>query len=157
MTKSNFFYYYNKLSGADGTILFFERKGIIYRWDCKHIAPRWTVENRESTRHGGWQKYKMYLKVSEKEKLIKKGAIPVMTLAEFEALPYKNKGCKCEYWLHEVYNLGEYKPDNIPFDACGDVEIDGIQYQVKFENASITNVHVIHEAQKRAREAKKRK
>jgi len=37
------------------------------------------------------------------------------------------------------------------------VEIGGVQYQVKYENASLTNVDVLHKAQKRAREMKKGK
>ena len=80
------------------------------------------------------------------------GAFLGMTKAEFDELPYNNnKGHRCEYWLHEVYNLGNYKPDNKRFDKCGDVEINGIQYQVKFENASLTNVNTLHNAQKSAR------
>jgi hypothetical protein len=31
------------------------------------------------------------------------------------------------------------------------VEINGIQYQVKYQNASLTNVVVLHKAQKKAR------
>ena len=78
-----------------------------------------------------------------------------MTIEEFETIPYKNKGHKCEYWLHKAYNLGEYKTDSIRFDKCGDVRINGIEYQVKFENASLTNVNILHKAQKDARKAKK--
>ena len=99
----------------------------------------------------------MYINVAEKDKLIKKGATPVMTKAEFESIPYKNKGHKCEYYLHKVCGLGEYAPDRIRFDYCGDVDINGIQYQVKYENASLTNIDVLHKAQKRAREMKKGK
>lgn len=157
MTKGNFFRYYNKLTGADRTLIFFERKGIIYIYNCKHIAPRWAHEEFESSKNGGQQKFKMYISVSEKDKLIAKGATPIMTKAEFEAIPYKNKGHKCEAYLHKACGLGEYTPDHVRFDYCGDVEIGGIQYQVKYENASLTNVDVLHKAQKRAREMRKGK
>jgi hypothetical protein len=53
--------------------------------------------------------------------------------------------------LHKVCNLGNYKPDRVRFDYCGDVEINGIQYQVKFENATLTNINTLHNAQKDAR------
>ena len=89
MTKGNFFKYYNKLTGADKTLVFFERKGTIYIWECKHIAPRWAHEEHESSKNGGWQKFKMSIKVAEKDKLIKKGAIAVMTTEEFNKIPYK--------------------------------------------------------------------
>ena len=151
MTKNNFFRYYNKLTGANKTLVFFERKGLIYMWECKHIAPRWATSSTESTKNGGWQKFKMYIKADEKDRMIRKGAVAVMTAEEFESIPYNNKGYKCEYWLHKKYNLGNYKPDHKRFDMCGDVRINEIEYQVKFENASITNVNVLHKAQKDAR------
>lgn len=155
MTKKNFFHYYNKLSGADETLVFFERKGFIYIYKCHHIAPRWTYKTRESKGKGGAEKFSMYIKVDERDKLIAKGAIPIMTTTEFEALPYKNNGHKCEFWLHKVCNLGKYTPDHERFDKCGDVTINGIQYQVKFQNASLTNVDILHKAQKSARERKR--
>lgn len=155
MTKKNFFHYYNKLTGADETLVFFERKGYIYIYRCKHIAPRWCKEGRESKSKGGAQKWRMYITVSERDKLIAKGATKVMTVAEFKEIPHKNKGHKCEYFLHKACGLGEYTPDKVRFDVCGDVEINGIQYQVKFQNASLTNVDVLHKAQANARKARK--
>lgn len=151
MTKKNFFRYYNRLTGADRTFIFFERKGMIYLYECKHIAPRWAYDEFESAKNGGHQKFRMHINISEKDKLIAKGATPVMTSEEFAAIPYANKGYRCEYYLHQAYDLGEYKPDRVRFDKAGDVEINGIQYQVKFENASLTNVVVLHKAQKAAR------
>ena len=154
MTKGNFFKYYNKLNGADMYMIFFTSGDMVYRTISKHIAPRWTHEERESQKNGGFQKWKMYISVEEKAKLIRKGAEPVMTITEFESIPRKNKGHRCEQWLHETYNLGNYKPDNRRFDKGGDVEIDGVKYQVKFENASLTNVNTLRKAQKDARKAK---
>lgn len=151
MTKGNFFRYYNKLTGADRTLVFFQKNGKIYIYECHHIMPRWARQEFESSKNGGHQKFKMYLSTKEKDLLIRKGAIEVMTVEEFEQIPYKNKGHKCEYWLHQVANLGTYKPDHERFDKCGDVRINGIEYQVKFENASLTNVVVLHKAQKDAR------
>ena len=150
MTKGNFFRYYNKLTGADGTLVFFTHKGNVYIYECKHIAPRWAKEEHESTSKGGWQKFRMYMSAAEKAKLVPKAHL-VMTVAEFNAIPYNNKGHKCEAWLHEVCHLGAYKPDNKRFDMGGDVCINGVEYQIKFENATLTNVCVLHKAQKRAR------
>lgn len=150
MTKGNFFRYYNRLTGADRTLVFFHHKGNIYIHECHHIAPRWTVEAYESTSKGGYLKYRMRMTAEEKAKLALKSCM-VMTWEEFMAIPQSNKGHKCEYWLHKVCNLGEYAPDKEPFDKCGDVTINGIQYQVKFENATLTNINALHNAQLRAR------
>lgn len=156
MTKKNFFHYYNKLTGADRTLIFFTYHHNVYIYECHHIAPRWTQEGFESTSKGGYQKFRMYIPVNERAKLIAKGAIQIMTEEEFNSLPYaNNKGYRCEYYLHKVCNLGEYTPDREPFDKCGDVCINGVQYQVKFENASLTNVNALHNAQARARAKRK--
>lgn len=156
MTLKNFMHYYNDLSGADRYLIFFDYKGMIYILNCKHIAPRWLIESKESTRNGGWQKWMLSLKVDEKKKLIAK-AVPVMTVEEFNSLPYaNNKGRRCEYWLHNLLNLpGEYKPDTERFDKRGDICFNGVQYQVKFQNASMTNINTLHNAQKDARERRK--
>ncbi len=151
MTKGNFFKYYNKLIGADAYMVFFLYDHILYMSIVPHLAPRWCKEERESTKNGGWQKWKMEMKKIHKEQLLRKGATAIMTEEEFYSIPVNNKGHKCEYYLYEKYNLGNYKPDNARFDKCGDVEIDGIRYQVKFENASLTNVNALHNAQRDAR------
>lgn len=154
MTKGNFFRYYNKLAGCHAYLIFFAYGKEIYMATTDRIAPRWCIEARESSKNGGAQKWKMSLKKAQKEELINKGAQVVCSKEEFENIPYNNKGHKCECWLHEHYNLGEYKPDSLRFDKGGDVCIDGIEYQVKFENASLTNVKVLRRAQDDARKNK---
>ncbi len=154
MTKGNFFRYYNKLSGADKYLIFFHYKGNIYMVESEKIMPRWCAVAYESSSKGGYQKFRMAMNNTHKEQLIRKGANKVFTVGEFEEMPYANKGHRCEWWLHEMYDLGEYKPDRERFDKGGDVCINGIEYQVKFENASLTNVNTLHNAQKDARKNK---
>ena len=118
---------------------------------CFHTKKMDITKKKLKQKKQQHQKQKLKSLLVEKNKLIKKGAVAVMTAEEFKKLPYNNKGHNCEYWLHQTYNLGNYKPDHERFDKCGDVEINGIQYQVKFENASLTNVNTLHNAQKDAR------
>ncbi len=151
MTKANFFKYYNRLAGCHAYLVFFMYKGDVYMAQCHRIMPRWCIESRTSSKRGGEQTFRMSLNNSHKEQLIRKGAIKVFTVTEFDCMPYANKGHRCEWWLHQEYELGEYKPDRERFDKCGDVMIDGIEYQVKFENASLTTVSTLHNAQKDAR------
>lgn len=160
MTKGNFFRYYNKLAGCHAYLIFFQYGKEIYMAECDRIAQRWCHESRESHRKnkageivgGGEQKWAMRLNKTHKEQLIRKGAKVVFTVEEFEQMPYpNNKGHKCEWWLHQQFNLGEYIPDHERFDKCGDVCINGVEYQVKFENASLTNVKVLRNAQDDAR------
>lgn len=164
MTKGNFFKYYNKLSGSHKYLIFFEYDENIYCAITDKIAPRWCIESRESYRHnkngtvaGGEQKWQMQMRKKHKEELVKKGAEVAMTSEEFAELGKvkANKGRRCEYWLHEKYNLGEHTDDTVRFDKGGDVCIDGIEYQVKFQNASLCNVRTLRNAQESARKNKK--
>lgn len=155
MTMKNFLHYYHDLNGAQSNYFFFNYKKEIYYYEQARVSPRWVKEGKESSKKGGHQKFRIYISVPERAKLVKKGAIKIMTAEEFKAIPYKNNGHKCEYWLHQTFNLGEYKPDHERFDKCGDVCINGIEYQVKFQNASLTNVYVLHKAQADARERRK--
>ena len=166
MTKGNFFRYYNKLSGCHKYLIFFEYNNNIYCAVTESIAPRWCIEARESYRRskktgeiigGGEQKWIMSMKKKHKEELIKKGAEIAMTKEEFEELGnvYSNKGRRCELWLHEKYNLGKHENDTVRFDKGGDVCINGVEYQVKFQNASLTNVRAIRNAQDSARKMAK--
>ena len=64
--------------------------------------------------------------------------------------------CSADFFADEVksskYNAGEifekmvtehfgqtWEKDNVPFTEGGDIEIDGIAYQIKFEKATFTN------------------
>ena len=50
--------------------------------------------------------------------------------------------CSKEFFLNEckksIYNKGrvEWEWDNVPFTEAGDIEIDGVAYQIKFEKAT---------------------
>ena len=83
MTKENFLRYYNKLTGADKTLIFFQFNNMIYLYECEHIAPRWVEKRFESSSKGGWEKYRMYINISEKKKLVKKSTV-IMSVEEFE-------------------------------------------------------------------------
>lgn len=158
MTKSNFFRYYNRYSGSDRYALVFSYNGNMYIADVPHIKPSWTVEAHESSSKGGYQKWRISSKVLPKCKLVK-DALYMMPKAEFEAAAAEFSGTRgdyCEYWI--CTNLGATPSSskrNERFDKCGDVTYNGLQYQVKLENASLTNVHVIHNIQRERRLAKK--
>ena len=150
MTVTSYLRSYNALSASESTLIFFEYKGLVYIHNRKHVAPRWVNKDRESSSHGCGEKFRIYISQNERARLVK-SSTPVMTIDEFDAIPYANKGHKCEYWLHKACNLGEYAPDHVRFDKAGDVCINGIKYQIKFQNASMTSVEVLHKAQRDAR------
>lgn len=156
MTAKNFFRYYNRLNGADRYFLIFHYAKYVWIVDVLHIALSWCVESRESSKRGNIQKWKIRAASLPKEKLVKK-AVRMMTIREFNQLTKgKNKGDFCEAWLCENFGcVPSTSNKSARFDKCGDVVRDGIQYQVKYQNASLTNVKSLHNAQADARAKRK--
>ena len=61
----------------------------------------------------------------------------------------KNKGDAWEKYLTEKAGQ-EWHKDSTPYFVDGDLTVDGIKYQIKFENASFANEKTIGEAMARA-------
>lgn len=63
-----------------------------------------------------------------------------------------NKGSIFEKMVTEYYGQ-EWKKDTIPFTETGDLEIDGIAYQIKFEKATFTTEKTLANLRKKKKEA----
>lgn len=66
---------------------------------------------------------------------------------QFENTKY-NKGELFEKMITELNGL-EWKKDNNDFTTSGDMEVNGIAYQIKFENATFTNERTLMNLLKR--------
>lgn len=158
MTTSNFFRYYNRLNGADRYFLVFTHQNMVWVSDLRHLSSSWCYKTRESKKNGGWEKWMLKASLLPKERLVKR-AVCLMTVAEFEAQRKAsglNRGYFCEELLCDRLNCQPASSkQNARFDECGDVVMNGVQYQVKFENATLTNVNVLHNAQADAREKRR--
>ena len=157
MKIENFFRYYNRLSAADRYYLIFKYKRYVWLIDIPHICSTWCEESKESGSKGYYQKWRICASKLPKDRLVKK-AICMMSIKEFEAAVKEysgNRGDYCEKWLCENFGcVPSSTKHNARFDECGDVTKNGLQYQVKFQNASLTNVNVLHKAQADARARK---
>jgi hypothetical protein len=89
----------------------------------------------EASRNQG-DNLRLRLKKAQKQSLAKKaiclGSADVLTADKY------NKGENFEKVVTEYYGQ-EWEKDNIPFTKAGDVEVNGIAYQIKFEKATFTN------------------
>lgn len=101
---------------------------------------------RESSSKGGWEKLRLQISSAKKQQWIIEGkAKLVMTSEKFLAIAQEkglNKGQACEY-LSTKARKQEYKLDNVRFDKAGDVNLKRKKIQVKFENASLTQLRTI--------------
>lgn len=111
--------------------------------------PEWLVGmDRESTSHGGTRKLRIRMNTIARHRLINMGAAYIGTAADILA-SRKNKGEAFEQWVTE--NAGqEWHKDSVPYYMDGDLTVNGIKYQIKFESASLANETTIAKALARA-------
>lgn len=79
--------------------------------------------------------------VAQKTFLLAKGAQVLCSKEYFNQETKNSKYNKGEIFekLVTEYFGQEWEKDNIPFTEAGDIEVDGIAYQIKFEKATFTN------------------
>jgi hypothetical protein len=148
MTKGNAIKYYRQYSAAEQYIVGFLYKKMLYAIQVEELMPRWLEMKAES--HGHAEKLQMNLKQKHKEELIKKGATPICTEHEFlEMNTIHNKGFTFEKLIFTLNGQGDtWQRDNVGFEVQGDINIDGMEIQIKFQNAQIVAVPTLHRLQK---------
>ena len=160
MTKGNAIRYYRKYTGTDRYFIGFQRKGFLWVADESELMPRWLTIRKPTGNHK--EKLQMDLKAKHKDQLIKKGAKPVMTSEEFEEMAkamakgQTNKGWTLEKIIFDMFEQSEdWDRDNTSFEDCGDINIDGVEYQIKYENAQIVVIQTLRDIQKRKKMEKR--
>ena len=86
---------------------------------------------------------------AQKELLKTFELIPVCSALYFNQLVATtryNKGEIFEKLVTELFGQ-VWEKDNVPFTKAGDIEVDGIAYQIKFEKATFTNEKTLKKLQ----------
>lgn len=143
MTKGNAIRYYRKFSGANAYILGFTYKKENYMAIVNEIMPRFISIEKASSKKGGGEKLQLRLKNEHMEQLIRKGAQKI----DYEVVK-GNNGRAFEMWVQNYFGQTEREWDADGFWVGGDVSIDGIEYQVKFNGAQIVTFDTLHNLQK---------
>lgn len=127
---------YRKFSGAESYIIGFVYKHMLYMIKVAEIMPRWMSIQHSSSRTGRQPKLQMSLKNKDKEYFIRKGAI-YLGNENLIVCDDLNKGFAFERVVSEYFGIEYRGQDNVGFWVGGDLEVDGEQIQVKFQNAQI--------------------
>lgn len=150
MTKGNAIRYYRKFSGADAYVLGFIYKHELYAIAVDEIMPRFMKVEKSSTKKGAHEKLQLRLCNKYKEQLIRKGAQRIGTEADLLEIPH-NKGVSFERMIYKMNGQEPRKKDSICFTKGGDININGIEYQIKFEGAQIAELRTLNRIQKERR------
>ena len=131
---------YNELAYTHNYIFGFTYKGVVYATTTDAKVLPYVLKLDRASRGAG---YALRFCPTNEQKiyLISKGATVVCSKAFFEsevANSNYNKGEVFEKMITESYGQ-EWSKDNIPFTVDGDLTVDGVAYQIKFEKATFTN------------------
>ena len=137
---------YEALTGCNCYEVYFNVKHTIYKIELKTLPIEIVKLGRESSSKGGHEKLRLYISSKIKKEWVELGqAKEMMTEEKLIKLAEKleiNKGQACEYLSCKARRI-EYTLDSVRFDKQGDVNLKRKRIQVKYENASLTQLRTI--------------
>ena len=144
---------YEKLAYTKNYIFGFMYADFIYYYITSTIIIG-LVTDTASTKNGGGKSLRYSPKKEEKQKLIESGIAKILCtkskfLSEVENSKY-NKGEIFEKLIAEKHNQ-KWQKDNRKFTESGDIIINGIHYQIKFQKATITSEKTLEKLEKEKR------
>lgn len=139
MNRDEMLKLYESKTAANAYIIGFEMNGCLYTLysETLNAVADCIKYDRAAQSHGGMGKIRLRMSKLDKIKLARKavnhGPVSVMEYAE-----KYNNGEKFERYITEL-NGQKWSKDSVPFWQAGDIEINGLQVQIKFDGAEITN------------------
>lgn len=137
---------YEELNGCNCYEVYFVFKYNLYKIELKKLDITMVKLGRESSSKGGYEKLRLAVSSAKKQEWLLSGkAKKIMSEEKFLKVADDkelNKGQTCEY-LSAKARGQEYTLDSTRFDKAGDVNLKRKKIQVKFENASLTQLRTI--------------
>lgn len=137
---------YEEFNGCNCYEIYFNYRHTLYKIELKKLDTSIVKLGRESSSKGGYEKLRLSITSAKKQEWLMSGkAKRLMSEEELNKLAEEkelNKGQACEY-LSAKARKQEYTLDNTRFDKAGDVNLKRKKIQVKFENASLTQLRTI--------------
>ena len=132
---------YNSVAFTDKYILGWTLRHVVYWTICdRELVDRVTCIDKASRGAGYALRFKP--NTDQKYMLLANGAETLCSEEYFNTLVCEskyNRGEIFEKLITEQVAKQEWEKDNIPFTMAGDIEWNGVAYQIKFEKATFTN------------------
>ena len=138
MTKMEMLTHYENFSKADKYIIGFTYKKQLYMLMVDHLDPMTITYDRASRNQGNSLRFRP--KMAEKLSLL--SVATCLGSADMVVADKYNKGEIFEKVVTEYYHQ-EWVKDSRPFHECGDLTVDGVEIQIKFENASLCTTNTL--------------
>lgn len=137
---------YQEFAGCNCYEIYFIFRNNLYKTELKELEVEMVKLGKESSSKGGHEKLKLNITSAIKQSWLLSGkAKKIMTEQELINKAQElglNKGQTCEY-LSAKARKQDYTLDSTRFDKAGDVNLKRKKIQVKFENASLTQLRTI--------------
>ena len=150
MTMKVMIRHYHKHSAAARYLVGFEHEGVVYyvliTWDELTKLLR---EDHASSKRGGALKARIYVSSAAKKAFLSSGrAVRLCGADELIDAKY-NRGQTFERIITELLTETVWKPDRIPFYEKGDINLNGEEIQIKYQDAELTNESTIQKMLKK--------
>ena len=139
--------HYRHYSASESYIVGFVYKHDLYVIELNEIAPRYMRIERQASSKGGHQQLRLRLNNAYMEQLIRKGAELIGN--EDLLIGDYNKGIEFERLIHERHNIEWGGHNNKPFYMGGDININGVEIQIKLNGAQMVVENTLENLKKR--------
>lgn len=146
MTRDEMIRRYNALTAAHWYLVGFTFEGKLYALALEELPAQMLGITRTSSRRGNVMKLRLRLGEKLKKALVADGTAALLGDADLVEAEGHNKGEVFEKLMVEALTGKTWHKDSTPFWQAGDLELDGWQVQVKFEEAEVTNERVLEAA-----------
>lgn len=141
MTLTEMINLYNALTAADGYIVGFVLNHLLYyiKFDG-HLPTEILKFDRASSKRGGMAKVRVRLGADFRKAMVANGQAVLMGSETMLMTADRwNKGERFERIITETLTAETWVKDSVPFNVAGDIELNGQQIQIKFDDAELTN------------------
>ena len=135
---------YNELSYTHNYIYGFYFQNVVYMVEATADLMPYILKLDKASRGAGYA-LRFCPTKEQKALLLSKGATALCSKNFFETSVREskyNKGEIFEKMVTESFGQ-EWGKDNVPFTEDGDVTVNGVAYQIKFEKATFTNEKIL--------------
>lgn len=144
MTLTEMINHYNALTAAHAYIVGFVLNHLLYYVRVDGNLPQEFLKlDRASSKRGGMAKVRVRLSSAIRTALVANGEAVLMGSETLLTDDRYNKGERFEKVITETLTAETWVKDSVPFNVAGDIELNGVQIQIKLDNAELTNEKIL--------------
>ena len=141
MTKETLYTFWKAHDAAAAYVVGFPFRGNVYRVTVREIPLSWVQLNRTSSRKRAVPALRLRIHAAERAELVAQGA----ELVGPESLLNDDQLNRGEVWEKLITEAAgqSWAKDSTPYWVAGDLRLEGVEVQIKYNNATLTTAHAL--------------